>query len=135
MLISSTAEPDQVAAVQADLGVGEAATRVEAALGHLARVAVSVGARRVIVAGGETAGAVTGALGLRRLIVGPTIATGVPWTTAEQPGRGGPLALALKSGNFGGPDFFTEALALLDGSGSGSDRARVRSREPPAPGF
>jgi uncharacterized protein YgbK (DUF1537 family) len=93
------------------LGPTEAAARLEEALGRLARRAVDGGARRVVVAGGETAGAVTAALGLTRLEIGATIATGVPWTTAERPGGRSPLALALKSGNFGGPEFFAQALA------------------------
>ena len=65
--------------------------------------------RRVVVAGGETAGAVVDALGIRALAVGREIAPGVPWMTSlGDP----PLALALKSGNFGGPDFFLEALGV-----------------------
>jgi uncharacterized protein YgbK (DUF1537 family) len=60
------------------------------------------------VAGGETSGAVVQALGVQRMLVGTSICPGVPWTQAE----GRPLLLALKSGNFGGPDFFAEALAL-----------------------
>ena len=82
---------------------------VEADLAAAARDAVANGVRRVIVAGGETSGAVVQALGIRALAVGEEIAPGVPWmsTLDHDP----PLALALKSGNFGGPDFFLEALA------------------------
>ena len=80
---------------------------VEAALATVARHAVDAGARRVVVAGGETSGAVLQALGVRALAVGEEIAPGVPWmTTLEEPR----LSFALKSGNFGGPDFFLEAL-------------------------
>jgi 3-dehydrotetronate 4-kinase len=92
---------------------GERGTRgpeeVEAALARIAQDAVAAGARRIVVAGGETAGAVVQALGIRALAVGEEIAPGVPWmsTLDHDP----PLALALKSGNFGGPDFFREALA------------------------
>ncbi|MPY95398.1 MAG: hypothetical protein GEV08_20785, partial [Acidimicrobiia bacterium] len=86
---------------------------VKAAMAHLARVAVVAGARRLIVAGGETAGAVTSALGVRSLEIGPTIAPGVPWTAAVD-AEGRPLALVCKSGNFGGPDFFADALAVLE---------------------
>jgi uncharacterized protein YgbK (DUF1537 family) len=82
---------------------------VEAELAEAARAAVAGGARRVIVAGGETSGAVVQALGVRALAVGEEIAPGVPWMTTLD--RDPPLALALKSGNFGGPDFFLEALA------------------------
>jgi 3-dehydrotetronate 4-kinase len=81
---------------------------IERRLAAVAKDAVEHGARRVVVAGGETSGAVLQALGVRALAVGEEIAPGVPWMTSlEDP----PLALALKSGNFGGPDFFREALA------------------------
>ena len=81
---------------------------VEAALAAIAKDAVGHGARRIVVAGGETSGAVVQALGIRALAVGAEIAPGVPWMTSlDEP----PLALALKSGNFGGPDFFLEALS------------------------
>ena len=60
--------------------------------------------------GGETAGAVVAGLGVTTLDIGPEIAPGVPWTRSI----GSPdLALALKSGNFGGPDFFLRAWSLL----------------------
>jgi uncharacterized protein YgbK (DUF1537 family) len=107
VLVYTTSEPDEVARVQERLGVEGAAARVEALLGEVARRAVEAGARRVVVAGGETAGAVLQALGVRALAVGPEIAPGVPWMTSLGEPR---LALALKSGNFGGPDFFREAL-------------------------
>jgi len=64
------------------------------------------------VAGGETSGAVVQALGIRQLRIGPAICPGVPWTQAEGRPANDPLHLALKSGNFGGPDFFAEALAM-----------------------
>jgi uncharacterized protein YgbK (DUF1537 family) len=66
--------------------------------------------RKLVVAGGETSGAVVQALGVKALRIGPQIDPGVPWTM----GLGNPpLALALKSGNFGAPDFFTKALEML----------------------
>jgi uncharacterized protein YgbK (DUF1537 family) len=82
---------------------------VEADLAAAARDAVAGGVRRIVVAGGETSGAVVQALGVRALAVGEEIAPGVPWMTTLD--HDPPLALALKSGNFGGPDFFREALA------------------------
>ena len=66
--------------------------------------------RRLVVAGGETSGAVVSALGARRLAIGPEIDPGVPWTFSLDEPR---LALALKSGNFGAPDFFTKAFEVL----------------------
>jgi uncharacterized protein YgbK (DUF1537 family) len=80
---------------------------VEDALRAIAVGLAAAGVRRFVVAGGETSGAVTEALGVRALAIGPEIAPGVPWTRAAD---GKPYALALKSGNFGGPDFFTRAF-------------------------
>jgi len=72
---------------------------------------VARGVRKLIVAGGETAGAVVGALAIRSLRIGPQIDPGVPWTESLEEV---PIALALKSGNFGSPDFFHKALAQLE---------------------
>ncbi len=65
-----------------------------------------------MVAGGETSGAVVQALGVQALRIGTQIAPGVPATVTLE---AQPLALALKSGNFGGVDFFDEALRQLGG--------------------
>ena len=88
--------------------IGESAPHeIEEQFARIAKDAVEAGARRIVVAGGETSGAVLQALGIRALAVGQEIAPGVPWmTTLEEPR----LSFALKSGNFGGPDFFLEAL-------------------------
>ena len=80
---------------------------VEEALAGVAEGLVARGVRRMVVAGGETSGAVVARLGVRSLRIGPEIDPGVPWTQAE----GRPLLLALKSGNFGALDFFSRALA------------------------
>ena len=72
---------------------------------------VTRGVRKLVVAGGETSGAVVQALGVSTLRIGPTIDPGVPWTEVSSPI---PLALALKSGNFGTVDFFAKALAMLE---------------------
>lgn len=107
VLVYTTAPADEVAAVQALLGVERASGVVESVLGELARRLVADGVRTIVVAGGETSAAVVQALGIRALAVGSEIAPGVPWMTSlDDP----PLTLALKSGNFGGPDFFLEAL-------------------------
>jgi 3-dehydrotetronate 4-kinase len=115
LLVYSTAAPEMVQAVQAALGVGveEGARLIEAALAAIAQGLVDLGVGQLLVAGGETSGAVVQALGLRSLRIGPQIDPGVPWCHAVVPGGGG-LHLALKSGNFGGPDFFTRAFKLLD---------------------
>lgn len=111
-LIYATAEPDAVRKAQAMLGVARAGAVVEEALAALAVAARDRGARRFVVAGGETSGAVTGALGVTRLDIGAEIAPGVPWTFATS--EGVPIALALKSGNFGAETFFADALCRLE---------------------
>jgi 3-dehydrotetronate 4-kinase len=107
VLISSSAPPDQVAEVQERLGRERAGAAVEDAMAAIAQGLVAQGVRRLVVAGGETAGAVVGALGIKGLRIGPAIDPGVPWTASlGDP----PLALALKSGNFGALDFFIKAF-------------------------
>ncbi len=110
VLIYSTAEPGQVAAVQAQLGRGAAGQLVEQAMGAVAIGLRQAGVRQFVVAGGETSGAVMAALGVRSLRIGPEIAPGVPWTVTEEEPR---LCLALKSGNFGDDDFFEKAMRML----------------------
>jgi uncharacterized protein YgbK (DUF1537 family) len=109
ILISASAAPDAVRAAQDKLGRERAGALVEAALAKIARGLVERGVRRLIVAGGESSGAVVQALGITALRIGAQIDPGVPWTLAS--GGGPALALALKSGNFGGEDFFLRAFA------------------------
>jgi uncharacterized protein YgbK (DUF1537 family) len=110
VLIYSTADPAEVAKAQAALGRERAGQLIEAAMGEIAKGLVGMGVERLVVAGGETAGAVVTALGIEGLRVGEEIDPGVPWTASlgEQP-----LALALKSGNFGADDFFLKAFEML----------------------
>jgi len=111
LLVYASADPEEVATTQARHGRERAGLLVEAAFGGIARELVEAGWRRLVVAGGETSGAVVSALGVRALRIGPEIDPGVPWTeTLDDPH----LALALKSGNFGARDFFVKALAMLD---------------------
>jgi len=112
VLVYATAAPASVKAVQAALGVQAAGELVEHALAHIAQGLVAGGVRRLVVAGGETSGAVVQALQVAQLRIGAPICPGVPWTQAALPGSGEPMLLALKSGNFGGPDFFAQALQL-----------------------
>lgn len=101
------AHPEVERAQQA-LGAARAAQLVEGALAELAGFAVHEAAvSHLIVAGGETSGAVTTRLGVRRLTVGLQAAPGVPWTVAHSGER--TVALLLKSGNFGGDGLFDEA--------------------------
>ncbi|MGN6829885.1 3-oxo-tetronate kinase [Paucibacter sp. M5-1] len=110
VLIYATAEPADVKAVQEALGVARAGQLVEHCLAQIAQGLVERGGvRRLVVAGGETSGAVVQALGVRSLRIGATIDPGVPWTQAE----GRALLLALKSGNFGSVDFFAKALGMV----------------------
>jgi uncharacterized protein YgbK (DUF1537 family) len=110
ILISASAPPDAVRAAQKKLGRDKAGALVEEALARIARGLVERGVRRLVVAGGESSGAVVQALGVTALRIGRQIDPGVPWTVTSG-GNGPPLALALKSGNFGGEDFFLRAFA------------------------
>ncbi len=116
VLVYATATPERVGAVQQSLGVQAAGELVERALAQVARGLVDAGVRRLVVAGGETSGAVVQALGVRQLRIGPSICPGVPWTGTRTARGDADLLLALKSGNFGGPDFFREALAMTEAS-------------------
>jgi uncharacterized protein YgbK (DUF1537 family) len=110
VLIYSTAEPEDVAEVQAKLGPEQAGNLVEEVLAAVAVELRNAGMKKLIVAGGETSGAVLSALGVTSLRIGPEIAPGVPWTVSgEEPS----MCLALKSGNFGEEDFFERALEVL----------------------
>jgi uncharacterized protein YgbK (DUF1537 family) len=111
VLVYSTADRASVAEVQQALGIREAGEIVEAVLATIARRLVDQGVRRLIVAGGETAGACVRSLGITRLKIGPQIDPGVPWCYARDGANGVALHLALKSGNFGADDFFTRAFA------------------------
>jgi uncharacterized protein YgbK (DUF1537 family) len=112
IVIAASAPPDKVAAVQQQLGRDAAGGLIEDALARIAVALVAGGVRRLVVAGGETAGAVVSRLGVRSLRIGGEIDPGVPWTYAE--GGDTTLLLALKSGNFGARDFFLKAFAALD---------------------
>jgi uncharacterized protein YgbK (DUF1537 family) len=110
VLIYSSEPPQQVQATQAMLGREAAGAAVEQAFATIASGLREAGVRRLVIAGGETAGAVVQTLGVTALRIGPQIAPGVPWTAAI---GSEPLALALKSGNFGGSDFFAQALEMV----------------------
>ena len=113
ILIYATATPDAVRQVQGELGVEQASQLVEHTLSMIARGLVQAGVGQMIVAGGETSGAVVKALGVKGLRIGPEIDPGVPWTSTLTTGGQRPLALALKSGNFGSADFFLKAWSKL----------------------
>ncbi len=111
VLFYATSTPEEVKAVQAKLGVAEAGAMVERTLAAIAQGLIARGVRRLVVAGGETSGAVVQALGVEALKIGPQIDPGVPWTATLGPQ---PILLTLKSGNFGSEDFFAKSLQQLD---------------------
>jgi uncharacterized protein YgbK (DUF1537 family) len=112
ILIASSSTPDQVAALQARHGRDAAGHAIEQAMADIAAGLVQSGVRRLVVAGGETSGAVVDRLGIAGFLVGAEIAAGVPVLRAVGAGDG-EMLLALKSGNFGGPEFFSDALKLM----------------------
>jgi len=137
VLIYGSAPPEEVARAQEKLGRERAGELIEQAMAAIAAGLVRAGLGRLIVAGGETGGAVVRALSIRGLRIGPEIDPGVPWTMSlgghtpapirapvgaelraaaadqrsEETGAG--LFLALKSGNFGARDFFLKAFEML----------------------
>jgi 3-dehydrotetronate 4-kinase len=112
ILIVSSSKPAEVAALQARHGRDTAGHAIEQAMADIAAGLVQSGVRRLVVAGGETSGAVVDRLGIPGFLVGAEIAAGVPVLRAVG-AREGPMLLALKSGNFGGPEFFADALKLM----------------------
>jgi 3-dehydrotetronate 4-kinase len=113
MVIAASAPPEKVAALQERLGREQAGALIEDAVARVAEGLVARGVRKMVVAGGETSGAIVARLGVRSLRIGGEIDPGVPWTLAS--GSGADLMLALKSGNFGATDFFLKAFRVLEG--------------------
>ncbi|WP_182343025.1 3-oxo-tetronate kinase [Comamonas koreensis] len=115
VLVYSTAVPDAVRSIQAQLGVEQAGALVEQTLAAIARGLVELGVRQLVVAGGETSGACVQALGIAQMRIGGQIDPGVPWCHAASAAAPEGLHIALKSGNFGSTDFFTKAFTALQG--------------------
>jgi 3-dehydrotetronate 4-kinase len=113
VLIYASAPPEDVAEAQKLLGRDRAGTLVEDAMAAIAKGLVQAGVRRLVVAGGETSGAVVKALGVKGLAIGPQIDPGVPACVSL---GDKPIALALKSGNFGARDFLTKAFDHMPGT-------------------
>lgn len=110
LLVYGSAPPDEVKRIQATLGAERAGALVEDSLARVAKALVGAGVRKLVVAGGETSGAVAKALGIRGIHIGPQIDPGVPWTVSMDEPR---IALALKSGNFGAENFFSKSLGMI----------------------
>jgi 3-dehydrotetronate 4-kinase len=117
VLIYSTAEPSAVKSVQSKIGVEAAGAMVECTLANIARGLVHMGVQQLIVAGGETSGACVQALGITQMKIGVQIDPGVPWCYAATDVTLNKLLanihIALKSGNFGGDDFFSRAFKVI----------------------
>ena len=111
VMIYASAPPEQVREAQLKLGIERASQFVEEALAKVAQELVGTGVRRLVVAGGETSGAVVSALGVTSLRIGHQIDPGVPWTETQVAGQ--TIALALKSGNFGAENFFSRSFEVL----------------------
>ncbi len=110
-LVYSSADPEVTRQLQNTYDTDSLAQAIESFFGELAIAMVDSGVKRIVVAGGETSGAVISALKLNAFDIGPEIDPGVPaMSTSTAPG----LAVALKSGNFGGKDFFNKALTVLE---------------------
>ena len=112
VLIASSAPPEEVARLQAGHGREHVGVAIEQATARIAAALVDRGVRRLVVAGGETSGAAVDRLGIPAFLVEEEIAAGVPILRAAG-WSGAPMRLALKSGNFGGPDFFAKAIAMM----------------------
>jgi len=112
VLIASSAAPGEVAALQVRHGREASGHAIEQAMADIAEGLVRSGVRRLVVAGGETSGAVVDRLGIPGFLVGAEIAPGVPVLRAVG-AKAGDMLLALKSGNFGGGEFFSDALSLM----------------------
>ncbi len=111
-LVYSSGTPESVKQIQQEYGREKVAAALDKLFGETAKKLVANGTRRIVVGGGETSGAVVSALNLGALIIGEEIDTGVP---AMVSAGSDPVALALKSGNFGGRDFFARAVNTLRG--------------------
>ncbi|MFB7743952.1 3-oxo-tetronate kinase [Streptomyces sp. NPDC056132] len=110
-LIHSSMPPPALRTVQDALGADRAASILETALGRIATGLAARGVTRLVVAGGETSGAVVTALGIEGGQVGAEAARGVPWIHTPAG-----LDVLLKSGNFGAPDLLLTATATAAGS-------------------
>ncbi len=115
-LIYSSAEPDQVAELQSQYGGDAVSAKLDNLFADTASSLIEQGLKRLVVAGGETSGAVAQAvvdtLGVEAMFIGPEIDPGVP---ILQVGESHPIALALKSGNFGTTGFFAKAMSMMEG--------------------
>jgi uncharacterized protein YgbK (DUF1537 family) len=112
ILVFSSDTPDNIRKAQKNVGL-EISELIEGVVSELAKKAVDNGIRKVVVAGGETSGAVTRRLGYNVFSIGRSVAPGVP---VMIPLDNKYMKLILKSGNFGSPEFFLKAINLMEES-------------------
>ncbi|MEK1865090.1 MAG: 3-oxo-tetronate kinase [Rhizobium leguminosarum] len=112
IVVAASAAPETVSRLQSLYGREASGHAIETATSIIAAELVERGVRRLVVAGGETSGAAVDRLAIPAFLIGPEIAPGVPVLRTVGNAQGDML-LALKSGNFGGEDFFTAALAMM----------------------
>ncbi|HCE1504850.1 TPA: four-carbon acid sugar kinase family protein [Vibrio parahaemolyticus] len=108
-MVYATANVEKMKQIQQQYGAEKASAAVEDFFAQLTEILSERGIRNFIVAGGETSGVVTQHLSLDALNIGKEIAPGVPWVFSLD----GHFALALKSGNFGSEQFFSQAQEML----------------------
>ena len=112
VVIAASAAPETVSRLQSLYGREASGHAIETATSIITAELVQRGVRRLVIAGGETSGAAVDRLAIPAFLIGPEIAPGVPVLRTVGNAQGDML-LALKSGNFGGEDFFTAALAMM----------------------
>ncbi|WP_064709676.1 3-oxo-tetronate kinase [Rhizobium bangladeshense] len=112
VIVAASAAPETVSRLQSQYGREASGHAIETATSIIAAELVERGVRRLVVAGGETSGAAVDKLAIPAFLIGPEIAPGVP-VLRSVGNRQGDMLLALKSGNFGGDDFFAAALAMM----------------------
>ena len=111
VLVYSSDTAEQVRESQ-KLGKEQVAQMIENVISDLAGQLRDKGYKHIVVAGGETSGAVTKRLGYYLFEIGKSVAPGVPVMT---PLEDRTMRLVLKSGNFGQPDFFERAVQMIRG--------------------
>ncbi|TCA23719.1 four-carbon acid sugar kinase family protein [Rhizobium leguminosarum bv. viciae] len=112
VVVAASAAPETVSRLQSLYGREVSGHAIETATSIITAELVERGVRRLVVAGGETSGAAVDRLAIPAFLIGPEIAPGVPVLRTVGNAQGDML-LALKSGNFGGEDFFAAALAMM----------------------
>ncbi|CBG88002.1 3-oxo-tetronate kinase [Citrobacter rodentium] len=104
-MVYATQPPQIIELIQKNYGAQVVSDKIESFFSSLAQSLAAAGFNKFIVAGGETSGAVTQGLNIDGMVIGESVAPGVPWTQVLNKQQW----VILKSGNFGNPDFFLKA--------------------------